>query len=158
MEDIPKPTLVEKKLETCEIDRARLSLMNPAAIEEKVQGRTIDETAQEMLRHTLREGVETVWDRYEMQQPPCKYCASGLSCNRCAMGPCRIIPEHNRERGVCGADGDLVVARNLLDTIATGAAAHSDHGRDIVETLYKTGKGMAPVRNIRPSKAEAYRW
>jgi len=137
------PVLVGMKLETCEIDRARLSLMDPKLIEQKVQERTIDETAQEMLRHTLREGVETVWDRFEMQQPGCTYCASGLSCNRCAMGPCRIIPEHHRERGVCGADRDLVVARNLLDTLATGAAAHSDHGRDIVETLYKTGKGTA---------------
>jgi carbon-monoxide dehydrogenase catalytic subunit len=143
MGEKPKPVLVEKKLETCEIDQARMSLMNPKLIEEKVQERTIDELAQEMLRHTLRDGIETVWDRYEMQQPECTYCASGLSCNRCAMGPCRIIPEHNRERGVCGADRDLVVARNLLDTIATGAAAHSDHGRDIVETLYKTGKGTA---------------
>ena len=148
MEKKIKPVLVEKKLDTCEIDRARMSLMNPDLIEEKVQERTIDETAQEMLRHTLREGIETVWDRYEMQQPQCTYCESGLSCNRCAMGPCRIIPEHHRERGVCGADRDLVVARNLLDTLATGAAAHSDHGRDIVETLYKTGKGTAPGYEI----------
>ena len=59
---------------------------------------------------------------------------------RCTMGPCRIIPPH-RIRGVCGADTDLIVARNLLDTIATGAAAHSDHGRDIVETLYLVGSG-----------------
>jgi carbon-monoxide dehydrogenase catalytic subunit len=56
------------------------------------------------------------------------------------MGPCRIIPP-TRIRGVCGADADLIVARNLLDTIATGAAAHSDHGRDIVETLYLVGAG-----------------
>jgi carbon-monoxide dehydrogenase catalytic subunit len=28
-----------------------------------------------------------------------------------------------------------------LDTIATGAAAHSDHGRDIVETLFLVGSG-----------------
>ena len=34
MEKIPKPVLVEKKVDTCEIDRARLILMNPAAIEE----------------------------------------------------------------------------------------------------------------------------
>ena len=75
-----------------------------------------------------------------MQQPPCKYCEAGLSCHRCTMGPCRIIPPH-RIRGVCGADADLIVARNLLDTIATGSAAHSDHGRDILETLYLVGMG-----------------
>jgi carbon-monoxide dehydrogenase catalytic subunit len=27
--------------------------------------------------------------------------------------------------------------------IATGAAAHSDHGREIVETLYKAARGEA---------------
>jgi len=59
------------------------------------------------------------------------------------MGPCRIIPERQRFRGVCGADADLVVARNLLDMIATGAASHSDHGREIVETLHKTARGEA---------------
>ena len=56
------------------------------------------------------------------------------------MGPCRIIPP-NRIRGVCGADADLIVSRNLLDMIATGSAAHSDHGRDIAETLYLVGTG-----------------
>ena len=56
------------------------------------------------------------------------------------MGPCRIIPPQ-RLRGVCGADADLIVSRNLLDMIATGAAAHSDHGRDIAETLYMVGNG-----------------
>jgi len=88
----------------------------------------------------MKEGLETVWDRFEMQQPPCKYCEAGVSCARCTMGPFRIIPPH-RIRGVCGADADLIVSRNLLDTIATGAAAHSDHGRDIVETLYLVGSG-----------------
>jgi len=88
----------------------------------------------------MKEGLETVWDRFEMQQPSCKYCEAGTSCSRCTMGPCRIIPPH-RIRGVCGADADLIVSRNLLDTIATGAAAHSDHGRDIVETLYLVGSG-----------------
>jgi carbon-monoxide dehydrogenase catalytic subunit len=35
------------------------------------------------------------------------------------------------------------VSRNLLDMIATGAAAHSDHGRDIAETLWLLGTGKA---------------
>ncbi|MBN1431495.1 MAG: anaerobic carbon-monoxide dehydrogenase catalytic subunit [Methanomicrobiaceae archaeon] len=143
MEENPKPAIVGRKLETCELDRAKMSLMNPKVIEEKSSGRTIDDLAVKMIQHTMREGIETVWDRFEMQQPQCKYCSDGLSCSRCAMGPCRIIPEHHRERGVCGADADLIVARNLLDTLTTGAAAHSDHGRDIVETLYKTGIGEA---------------
>jgi anaerobic carbon-monoxide dehydrogenase catalytic subunit len=140
MTDEPKPIIVQERLEVCELDRARMALLNPTLIEQKKETRTIDENAKPLIEMTMREGIETVWDRFEMQQPPCKYCEPGLSCARCTMGPCRIIPPH-RIRGVCGADADLMVARNLLDTIATGAAAHSDHGRDIVETLYMVGTG-----------------
>ncbi|MBN2735086.1 MAG: anaerobic carbon-monoxide dehydrogenase catalytic subunit [Methanomicrobiaceae archaeon] len=135
--------LVGKRIETCDIDRAKMSLLNPAVVKQKSKERTIDECAKKVLERTLKQGIETVWDRHEMQTPECKYCSEGISCNRCAMGPCRIIPEHHRERGVCGADADLIVARNLLDMLATGAAAHSDHGRDIVETMYLTSKGKA---------------
>jgi carbon-monoxide dehydrogenase catalytic subunit len=140
MPEEPKPQLIREKLDVCELDRAHMALLNPQLIQQKKEERTIDENAKPMLELTMREGVETVWDRYEMQQPMCKYCSSGTSCSRCAMGPCRIIPPH-RLRGVCGADADLIVSRNLLDMIATGAAAHSDHGRDIVETLYMVGTG-----------------
>lgn len=142
MAEEPKPQLIREQFTVCELDRARMSLMNPALIEQKKNERTTDENAKPVLEMTMREGIETVWDRFEMQQPPCKYCETGTTCARCAMGPCRIIPPH-RIRGVCGADADLMVARNLLDTIATGAAAHSDHGRDIVETLYLVGSGKA---------------
>ncbi|NYT17617.1 MAG: anaerobic carbon-monoxide dehydrogenase catalytic subunit [Methanomicrobiales archaeon] len=140
MAEEPKPKLIGERRDVCELDRARLALMNPAIIEQKKEERTFDEAAKPFIEMTMKEGIETVWDRFEMQQPSCKYCASGLSCSRCAMGPCRIIPPE-RIRGVCGADADLIVARNLLDTIATGAAAHSDHGREIVLTLYGIGQG-----------------
>src|SRR5512145_493484 len=154
MEEEPKPVLVRERLDVCELDRARMSLLNPALIAQKIEARTIDENAKPLLEMTMKEGLETVWDRFEMQQPPCKYCEAGISCARCTMGPCRIIPPH-RIRGVCGADVDLIVSRNLLDTIATGAAAHSDHGRDIVETLYLVGSrktkdyGIADPEKLR---------
>jgi anaerobic carbon-monoxide dehydrogenase catalytic subunit len=140
MTEEPKPVIIQERLDVCELDRARMSLLNPALIQQKKEARTIDENAKPLLELTMKEGIETVWDRFEMQQPPCKYCEAGTSCSRCTMGPCRIIPPH-RIRGVCGADADLIVARNLLDMIATGSAAHSDHGRDIVETLYLVGTG-----------------
>ena len=50
------------------------------------------------------------------------------------MGPCRIIPGKS-DRGVCGADVDTIAARNLVRMIAGGAAAHSDHGRDVAHAL-----------------------
>lgn len=121
--------------------------LKPEDIPKKVEERTLDPTMQQVLEKTMREGVETVWDRLEKQQPHCKFCESGLSCQRCAMGPCRVMGG-DKTHGVCGAGADLIVARNLLDQIATGAASHSDHGREVVETLLSTARGKAPNYGI----------
>ncbi len=123
--------------------RVPVKKFKPDEIEEKVKERALDKSTQDVLRKTMKEGTDTVWDRFERQQPQCKFCTEGISCQRCAMGPCRLMGG-DRTRGVCGADADLMVARNLLDTIATGAASHSDHGREVVETLLKTARGKAP--------------
>ncbi|MBW6463077.1 MAG: anaerobic carbon-monoxide dehydrogenase catalytic subunit [Firmicutes bacterium] len=98
--------------------------------------------AQKMLRIAYENNIETVWDRLKAQEPQCGYCSLGLSCRNCAMGPCRIDPfGDGPQKGVCGADADVIVARNLARTIAAGASAHSDHGRDILEALYHVGAG-----------------
>ena len=123
--------------------RVPIKKFKPDEIEEKVKERALDKSTQDVLRKTMKEGTDTVWDRFERQQPQCKFCTEGISCQRCAMGPCRLMGG-DRTRGVCGADADLMVARNLLDTMATGAASHSDHGREVVETLLKTARGKAP--------------
>jgi len=92
-----------------------------------------------------QEGLETVWDRFQAQQPQCGFCDLGLSCRICVMGPCRIDPfGEGPQKGVCGADADIMVARNLARMVAGGAAAHSDHGRDLVETLLAVAEGKAP--------------
>ena len=86
-----------------------------------------------------------MWDRLAAQQPQCGYCALGLSCRNCAMGPCRIDPfGEGPQKGVCGADADVIVARNLGRTIAAGSSSHSDHGRDILETFAATWPGARP--------------
>jgi carbon-monoxide dehydrogenase catalytic subunit len=63
------------------------------------------------------------------------------------MGPCRISDK--KPKGVCGADADLTVARNFGRFVAAGAASHSDHGRDLVETLHAIGKGKTTDYTIR---------
>lgn len=93
--------------------------------------------------------IDLVWDRLEKQTPQCNVCDMGLSCRRCVMGPCRIIPGLGRDRGVCGADGDLVVARNFGRFVAGGASAHSDHGRDLVEVLAAIGRGDTEAYQVR---------
>jgi len=77
MVEEPKARLIRERLDVCELDRAKMSLLNPQLIEQKKQERTIDETTKILLERTMKEGIETVWDRFEMQQPPCKYCMAG---------------------------------------------------------------------------------
>ncbi len=111
--------------------------------------RTITEDGRLMLKKAEKDGLETVWDRYEAQLPQCGFCELGLSCRNCVMGPCRIDPfGEGPQKGVCGADADIIVARNLGRMIAAGAAAHSDHGRDLLEILRAVGEGNAPGYRI----------
>ncbi len=127
--------------------RAPPKQLKPEEMEQKVEERTLDPNSQAVLRKTMLEGTDTVWDRLERQLPHCKFCSSGISCQRCAMGPCRMMGG-DRNRGVCGNDPDLIVARNLVDWVAMGAASHSDHGRDLVEALLKWSRGQAPGYGI----------
>jgi carbon-monoxide dehydrogenase catalytic subunit len=102
-----------------------------------------------MMDKAHKEGLETVFDRFQAQQPQCGFCELGLSCRICVMGPCRIDPfQEGPQRGVCGADADIMVARNLARMVAAGAASHSDHGRDLVETLLAVAEGKAPGYQI----------
>ena len=103
---------------------------------------TIRPEVERLLEKAFDEGIETVWDRKRAQEPHCGFCELGLSCHICVMGPCRIDPfGDGPQRGVCGADADVMVARNFGRMIAAGSASHSDHGRDLVETLAAIGKG-----------------
>ncbi len=97
-----------------------------------------------------KDGIETVWERHDAQQPQCGFCDMGLSCRICVMGPCRVDPfGEGPQTGVCGADADIIVARNLCRMIAAGAASHSDHGRDLVEVLAAVADGSAVGYRIR---------
>ncbi len=95
-----------------------------------------DAATQQMVRHAEAEQHETVWDRYDAMQPQCGFGTLGLCCRHCSMGPCRIDPFGNGPKtGVCGATADTIAARHIVRMIAAGAAAHSDHGRDVAHTL-----------------------
>jgi carbon-monoxide dehydrogenase catalytic subunit len=71
------------------------------------------------------------------------------------MGPCRIDPFGERSQlGACGADAHLIVARNLARAVACGAAAHSDHGREVVEAL----RSATAIANPEKLKTLAAEW
>ena len=94
---------------------------------------TIWDDAKAMIRKGRAEGIETVHERLAKQTPHCKFCELGTTCRNCTMGPCRLSEKN--PRGVCGADADVVVARNFGRFVTGGAAGHSDHGRDLIEVL-----------------------
>ncbi len=111
---------------------------------EIAQKRSIDRSAQPLIEKALKEGISTAWDRLEKQKPQCGYGELGICCTNCNLGPCRIDPFGGEPKeGVCGAKADTIVARNLLRMLATGAAAHSDHGREVVEILHSTSEGKS---------------
>ena len=91
---------------------------------------------QNLKENALLAGAVTWEDRKKSQTPQCKFGEDGICCRICSMGPCRITPK--APRGICGADADAIAGRNYLRFIAGGAAAHSDHGREICHTLYET--------------------
>jgi carbon-monoxide dehydrogenase catalytic subunit len=113
--------------------------------ENKLDVRSADPAAAEMLRIADREGHETIWERHEKQQPQCSYGQLGTCCRICSMGPCRIDPfGEGPTHGVCGATADTMVARNLARMAAVGSSSHSDHGRKVAQLL----KAVATGRNI----------
>jgi len=125
--------------------------MTEKVYSEKILSRSINPAAHEMLARAEELGLETAWDRYEAQIPQCGFGELGVCCRNCNMGPCRISPfdEEGPKLGVCGATADIIVARNLIRMIAGGAAAHSDHGRDITHTLLLTAEGKGGGYEIK---------
>ena len=106
------------------------------------QNRSADPAALEMLIRAAELGAKTVWDRHDDLKPLCGFGELGLCCDVCYMGPCRIDPFGERAQvGACGADAHLIVARNLARAVACGAAAHSDHGREVVEVFRGAAEG-----------------
>lgn len=111
--------------------------------------RSIDLAIKEALSIAAKEGILTIWDRYEAQLPQCGFGLLGLCCRMCLQGPCRIDPFAEGPRaGSCGASADTIVARNLARMIAAGASAHSGHGKHLAHTLWKYAHGQAPDYHI----------
>jgi carbon-monoxide dehydrogenase catalytic subunit len=116
-----------------------------------------DKATREMVARAEAEQIDTIWDRYEAQQPQCGFGTLGLCCRHCSMGPCRIDPFGKGPKlGVCGATADTIAARHLVRMIAGGAAAHSDHGRDVVQTLRLIAEDANSAYSIKdPEKLRA---
>ncbi|MEA3436208.1 MAG: hypothetical protein U9R43_07055 [Thermodesulfobacteriota bacterium] len=91
-------------------------------------------TAQ-MIRKAQVDRVETAFDRAAGMKP-CPIGAKSACCKHCAMGPCRLnSKDPYAKEGVCGATIDTIQSRNFARMVATGTAAHSSHGRNMLNLL-----------------------
>ncbi len=116
---------------------------------------TCEATAQ-MLRKAERDGVETAFHR-AAEMKPCPIGADSACCKHCSMGPCRLISKDPYAKvGVCGATIDTIQSRNFARMIASGAAAHTDHGMSMLDLFREVVNGRITDYGIKdPIKLEA---
>ena len=104
---------------------------------------TPDPAVRQMLLNMEQIGADTLYDRFDKQKPQCNFGLAGVCCKICNMGPCRITQK--APKGICGADADLIAARNLLRSAAAGAAQHGMHAREVILSLKWAAQGKLDI-------------
>ncbi|MFO8033433.1 MAG: anaerobic carbon-monoxide dehydrogenase catalytic subunit [Desulfohalobiaceae bacterium] len=111
------------------------------AKEFKAKDFTSCEATAQMLDKAKQDGVETAFDRAASMKA-CPIGADSACCKHCSMGPCRLNAKDPYSKvGVCGADIDTIQARNFSRMVASGAAAHTDHGMSMLDLFREVVKG-----------------
>lgn len=115
---------------------------------------TCQATAQ-MIQKAERDGVELAFHR-AADMKPCPIGAESACCKHCAMGPCRLSSKDPYSKvGVCGATIDTIQARNFGRMVASGCAAHTDHGMTMLDVFREVVKGNIKDYKIKdPAKLE----
>ena len=102
---------------------------------------TICDATIQMLEKAKRDGVETAFDR-AVNMKACPIGADSACCKHCAMGPCRLNAKDPYGKvGVCGATIDTIMARNFARMVASGCAAHTDHGMSMLDLFREVVNG-----------------
>ncbi len=97
----------------------------------------------EMHEYVKGEGLTSVFDRFEAQEPTrCPFCRGGIRCSLCSNGPCRITKKASR--GVCGIGADAMAMRDMLLRNLLGTATYAYHANEVAETLAATVAGETP--------------
>jgi len=66
------------------------------------------------------------------------------------MGPCRLNAKDPYGKvGVCGATIDTIMARNFARMVASGAAAHTDHGMSMLDVFREVVNGNIPDYKVK---------
>ena len=114
----------------------------------KEELKSVDPAAQSLLKAAHEMKIPISFDRAEHLKP-CPIGHNGACCKVCHMGPCRLVGKEEEAAGVCGATLPVVVARNFARMVAAGTAAHSDHARDLTNTLLAVARGEAKDFQIK---------
>jgi carbon-monoxide dehydrogenase catalytic subunit len=115
----------------------------------EIKDLTICDATQQMLKKARRDGVETAFDR-AANMKACPIGADSACCKHCAMGPCRLNARDPYGKvGVCGATIDTIQARNFARMVASGAAAHTDHGMAMVDLFREVVTGHIKEYKIK---------
>jgi len=113
---------------------------------------TICEATAQMLEKARRDGVETAFDR-AANMKPCPIGADSACCKNCSMGPCRLNAKDPYGKvGVCGATIDTIMARNFARMVASGAAAHTDHGMSMLDLFREVVHGKIKEYRIKDTR------
>lgn len=66
------------------------------ANKQQVIEQTPDPAVRDMLLRMQELGIDTVFDRFDAQQPQCSFGIAGICCKNCFMGPCKITKKAPR--------------------------------------------------------------
>ena len=120
------------------------------ASKQDVLDKTPDPAVKQMILHMEQIGCDTTFDRFDKQKPQCSFGLAGVCCKICNMGPCKVTPKS--PKGVCGADADLIVARNLLRSMAAGVSQHGIHAREVILALKYAAEGKLDLPIVGENK------
>ncbi len=90
--------------------------------------------------------METSHHRVEGQSTKCAFGLQGVCCRLCANGPCRITPE--APRGICGANADTIVVRNLLRAVASGSGCYIHVVENTALNVKNTAKAKGEIKGV----------
>ena len=103
----------------------------------------------QMLQKAASEGFETAFQR-AADMKACPIGADSACCKHCFMGPCRLNPKDPYAKvGVCGATIDTIAARNFARMVASGCAAHTDHGMSMLDLFREVVNGKISDYQIK---------
>ena len=106
-------------------------------------------STQQMLRKAAEDGVETAFHR-AADMKACPIGADSACCKHCSMGPCRLSSKDPYGKvGVCGATIDTIASRNFARMVASGAAAHTDHGMSMLDVFREVVAGKIKDYQIK---------